>query len=312
MKVLSKKYTQNEWVLAEHLRGANTQIYEKGDGSVAVNLHGTEVAVWSPVDNTVKINSGGYKTATTKRRINQVFDLVGLESEIDQKGGEWFLNAPGQDAVPFEEGMVVTAKKRVTRSEDGDKPETRDGSGPPPYGKKEGPGKGKQDGSGLADNQLKKGIEHEKEHDGIYGWLKEYYTEKDEFPPVEEFRKKVAEDHLEKDPEYYSKLEKVEEEDKPEASFSSQSKKITAADLSGVKVYDLGEDADVVDRYTVVIEDDVYSMSEHANHPGGFNLWLGKVEDFDVEAFGLPIDVADLPEGVKKAVEGRLQGYQGD
>lgn len=305
MKVMSKKFTQNEWVLAEALRGANTQIYEKDDGTVAVSLHGTEVAIWNPADNSVKVNSGGFYTATVKRRINQVLDLVGLESMVTQKGGEWFVNAPGKDSQPFTEGMVITAKKKVKSSEDPKKDEKDAQGKEEDKPEKGGPEKDKKED--IDKEKLEKGVEHEKEHDGIYAWLKEYHAEKGAFPPVEDFRKKIAEDHLAKDPNYYAEPEVEKVGDK---GYSINSKKnVVAMDLSGVKVYDLGEE--VLDRYTVVIGDDVYGMSEYSNRPDGFNMWLGKLEDFDVSGLGDLIDVADVSETVRNSIESRLKEFEG-
>jgi hypothetical protein len=78
--------------------GNNTYAYIQADGSVAIELHGTNVVVIYP-DDSVMLNSGGWRTSTTKDRINKYSPV-----RVYQKNYEWFLS----DGTPFEDRMIVT------------------------------------------------------------------------------------------------------------------------------------------------------------------------------------------------------------
>lgn len=78
--------------------GNNTYAYIQADGSVAIELHGTNVVVIYP-DDSVMLNSGGWRTSTTKDRINKYSPV-----RVYQKNYEWFL----QDGTEFEDRMIVT------------------------------------------------------------------------------------------------------------------------------------------------------------------------------------------------------------
>lgn len=77
--------------------GNNTYATIEYDNSVSIELHGTKVVVFYP-NGLVKLNSGGYRTSTTKDRINK-YSPVG----VYQKNYEWFL----RDGTPFEDNMVL-------------------------------------------------------------------------------------------------------------------------------------------------------------------------------------------------------------
>jgi hypothetical protein len=78
--------------------GNNTYAYIQADGSVAIELHGTNVVVIYP-DDSVMLNSGGWRTVTTKKRINQYSPV-----KVYQKNHEWYL----QDGTEFEDRMVIS------------------------------------------------------------------------------------------------------------------------------------------------------------------------------------------------------------
>lgn len=72
-------------------------------GVVRVIYHNTCVFAWNPSTNTVTLDSGGFRTNTTKTRINQAFNQFGLDNKVIQRKGEWFL----KDNTIFEDGMVI-------------------------------------------------------------------------------------------------------------------------------------------------------------------------------------------------------------
>ena len=77
--------------------GNNTYAEIEYDRSISVSLHGTDVVRFYP-NGLVKLNSGGWRTHTTKQRINKYSPV-----KIFQKNFEWFLN----DGTPFEDNMLV-------------------------------------------------------------------------------------------------------------------------------------------------------------------------------------------------------------
>ncbi len=77
--------------------GNNTYAYIEHDGTVAIELHGTKVVRFF-TNGLVQLNSGGWRTHTTKDRINKYSPV-----RVYQKNFEWFLN----DGTPFEDKMLV-------------------------------------------------------------------------------------------------------------------------------------------------------------------------------------------------------------
>jgi len=78
--------------------GNNTYAYILLDGSVAIELHGTKVVIIHP-DDSVTLNSGGYRTSTTKKRINKYSPM-----KVYQKNYTWYLD----NGTEFEDGIIVT------------------------------------------------------------------------------------------------------------------------------------------------------------------------------------------------------------
>jgi hypothetical protein len=79
--------------------GNNTYAHIEYDDSVSICLHGTAVVRFFP-NGTVRLHSGGWRTHTTKDRINKYSPV-----RVYQKNFEWFL----QDGTPFEDKMIVGA-----------------------------------------------------------------------------------------------------------------------------------------------------------------------------------------------------------
>ena len=60
-------------------------------GQTRMVYHNTCVASFDPVKKCLTLNSGGFMTKTTKKRINQFFDMFGLPFSLYQKKGEWYV-----------------------------------------------------------------------------------------------------------------------------------------------------------------------------------------------------------------------------
>lgn len=89
----------------------NTHLLIHEDGSFGVELHATEVVrVWP---DRMRLQSGGYRTVTTKERINRYLpNAWGLF----QEDFEWKLShrAAARDFRPFQEGMMLHKDGSVT------------------------------------------------------------------------------------------------------------------------------------------------------------------------------------------------------
>ena len=65
-------------------------------------LHGTMIAVWG--DGLLTLNTDGYRTNTTKERLNGVLERLGWR--ISQRKGDWFVfNSQTEESVLFYDGM---------------------------------------------------------------------------------------------------------------------------------------------------------------------------------------------------------------
>ena len=76
--------------------GNNTYAEIQPDGSVTIRLHATNVVTIYP-DDAVKINSGGWRTSTTKNRINKYSRV-----KVYQKNHQWYFD----DGTEFEDNTL--------------------------------------------------------------------------------------------------------------------------------------------------------------------------------------------------------------
>jgi len=58
-------------------------------------------------------------------------------------------------------------------------------------------------------DQLGIGMEVESEHEETYQWLQDFFKRFKKLPPKQDFFKRIAIDHLQEHPEYYSRLLKA-------------------------------------------------------------------------------------------------------
>lgn len=87
----------------------NTVEYVRPDGSTVIRLHHTDIVQKHP-DGTFTLNSGGWRTSTTKDRINSY-----SPARLFQAKGEWFLSVRERDSFThpnftnyvFTDGMTV-------------------------------------------------------------------------------------------------------------------------------------------------------------------------------------------------------------
>lgn len=81
--------------------GNNTYLERLDADRVGVRLHGTYVVEISE-GGTYRLNSGGWRTVTTKDRINTF-----APCRVSQVRGEWIVRHGGAD-MPFADGMTLS------------------------------------------------------------------------------------------------------------------------------------------------------------------------------------------------------------
>lgn len=78
--------------------------------------------------------------------------------------------------------------------------------------------------------------------------------------------------------------------------------------MEKIRVYDK---PGTMDRYTIIVGEAVFGMSEYPNSAQGFNQYVGDFPSRNyptVRGFGKRIQWADVPEEVKIAIERRISG----
>ena len=86
-------------------KSENTEVlYSPERDASYVYLHGNHIATIG--DTFLELYTCGYKTPTTKARLNAILREHGNGDYIFQKKGEWFINTNGQ-TIPFTEGMIL-------------------------------------------------------------------------------------------------------------------------------------------------------------------------------------------------------------
>lgn len=95
----------NEAVIeALNWKSGNTEVKTDADNVSRVFLHGNHIATIG--DNFVQLFDGGWRTATTKSRLNSLLFAHGANDHIFQKNFEWFVSINGQ-TDKFTNGMVL-------------------------------------------------------------------------------------------------------------------------------------------------------------------------------------------------------------
>jgi len=87
----------------------NTRLYMRGK-NIAIQLHGTDVVTFAP-SGAVTLNSGGWKTVTTKARMNEWAPF-----QVWSDRGTWYVGSGilnGKPRVPFADGMTIYPSGKV-------------------------------------------------------------------------------------------------------------------------------------------------------------------------------------------------------
>jgi hypothetical protein len=91
----------------QHKIGTHATTISRIDGKMIVTYHNTPVVTVDP-DGTVTLDSGGWRSATTKTRINQTASQLDLRFRVYQRDFQWFVSVstePRRPSMPFADGM---------------------------------------------------------------------------------------------------------------------------------------------------------------------------------------------------------------
>lgn len=80
-----------------------TSVNEDGQ-FCAIRYHATDVVKFN--DKEIILNSGGWRTNTTKTRMNQTSNEFGLGFRVFQEKGYWWVEHGGQESI-YTDGIVL-------------------------------------------------------------------------------------------------------------------------------------------------------------------------------------------------------------
>lgn len=85
-----------------------TSIFVDEEGFTRVVYHSTNIIKFN--EKVIILNSGGWRTYTTKTRMNQASSQFKLGFNVFQKDNIWYV-MEGINKHPFEDGMQLTRKE---------------------------------------------------------------------------------------------------------------------------------------------------------------------------------------------------------
>lgn len=90
----------------------NTYARREVNGAVAIRYHGTDIVTVDP-SGVVRVTNGGWKTSSTKERINWLLGLLGIKWGISQRAFSWYWskylgNAKHSKPIPFADCLAFS------------------------------------------------------------------------------------------------------------------------------------------------------------------------------------------------------------
>lgn len=89
----------------QHKVGSLHTAVQRDGGIIRVVYHSTAVVEATP--EAITLNSGGWRTATTKTRMNQAANQFALGFQVYARKGAWFVGLADGSEVPFADRMVI-------------------------------------------------------------------------------------------------------------------------------------------------------------------------------------------------------------
>lgn len=90
----------------------HTRLVRVSDDAIAIRQHETEIVTLHR-DNTYELNSGGWRTVTTKARMNEFTPF-----RIFSKRGVWYVGPSWYDTTEFFDGIMLTSDGKVLNPPD--------------------------------------------------------------------------------------------------------------------------------------------------------------------------------------------------
>lgn len=84
--------------------GSHKTIILNDGNKTSVVYHQTAIVIFD--QNTIQLNSGGWLTATTKKRMNQTSMQYSLSFGVYQKDFQWYVDYMGE-TLPFTDNMIL-------------------------------------------------------------------------------------------------------------------------------------------------------------------------------------------------------------
>ena len=85
-------------------KSGNTEVETDLSNNSRVFLHGNHIATVG--EDFIQLFDGGWRTATTKSRLNAFLFANGSDDKVFQKKGEWFVST-NSGTVKFTTGMIL-------------------------------------------------------------------------------------------------------------------------------------------------------------------------------------------------------------
>ena len=85
-------------------KSGNTEVKTDLSNNSRVFLHGNHIATIG--EGFIQLFDGGWRTATTKSRLNSLLFAHGADDHVFQKKGEWFVST-NSGTVKFTTGMIL-------------------------------------------------------------------------------------------------------------------------------------------------------------------------------------------------------------
>lgn len=85
--------------------GKRATSVRRNEGVLRVTYHSTDVVTVYP-NGKIVLNTGGWKSVTTKARMNQASNQYGLGFQVYQENWDWFVDVDGH-TIPFDSMEIV-------------------------------------------------------------------------------------------------------------------------------------------------------------------------------------------------------------
>lgn len=86
-----------------HIGTHKTTVTTEGN-QIAIRYHNTNVVKFSP--NWIVLDSGGFRSATTKKRMNQTSQVYNLGYKVFQKNYNWFVDYQGK-TIEYDNNQLI-------------------------------------------------------------------------------------------------------------------------------------------------------------------------------------------------------------